>query len=117
MAVVYGGILMNLYTNAIKAVLARRDAPVKNIRFSAENDGDTHLLFVSDTGIGIPDTIRERIFDPLFTTTSDSALGSGMGLGLSIVKRLVLDLNGEIDLIRPEKGYSTTFRVKLPIKK
>lgn len=117
MAVVYGGILMNLYTNAIKAVLARRDAPVKNIRFSAENDGDTHLLFVSDTGIGIPDTIRERIFDPLFTTTSDSALGSGMGLGLSIVKRLVLDLNGEIDLVRPEKGYSTTFRVTLPIKK
>lgn len=116
MAVIYGGILMNLYTNAIKAVLAVRDNSSKKIRFSAENNGDSHIICVSDTGIGIPDAVRDRIFDPLYTTTSSSPLGSGMGLGLSIVKRLVIDLGGEISLVRPEKGYSTTFQVKLPIK-
>jgi len=117
MAVVYGGILMNLYTNAIKAVLARRDTKAKRIRFSAENDGDIHVLWVSDTGIGIPDAVQDRIFDPFYTTTSESPLGSGMGLGLSIVKRLVVDLGGGITLVRPKQGYSTTFQVKLPIKR
>lgn len=116
MAVIYGGILMNLYTNAIKAVLAVRDSSAKRIIFRAENVGDTHVVRVSDTGVGIPDAVRDRIFDPLYTTTSDSPLGTGMGLGLSIVKRLVSDLGGEIALVRTEKGYSTTFQVKLPIK-
>lgn len=116
MAVIYGGILMNLYTNAIKAVLAARDASQKKILFRAENEGDTHVVRVSDTGVGIPDAVRDRIFDPLYTTTSDSPLGTGMGLGLSIVKRLVEDLGGEIALVRAEKGYATTFQVKLPIK-
>ncbi len=117
MAVVYGGILMNLYTNAIKAVLSLRGASKKVVQFDASNDDEFHIVRVSDTGIGIPDAIQDRIFDPLFSTTKDSPLGSGMGLGLSIVKRLVEDLGGEIRVARAEKGFSTTFEVKLPLKR
>ena len=47
------------------------------------------VLTVADTGAGIPEEVRERIFDDFFTTK-----GEGAGLGLSIVRRLVADLRG-----------------------
>jgi signal transduction histidine kinase len=95
---IYTGIVLNLYTNALKAVIAENPKGKKpRIELRAWNERAWHVLEVVDNGVGIPDDIRERIWDPLFTTTSNSynPLGSGMGLGLSLVKRLSIQHLGD----------------------
>jgi signal transduction histidine kinase len=116
---VYSGILLNLYTNALKAILAVASPQTrKRIVFRARNEGRFHIIDVLDTGIGIPPNMRKRVFDPLFTTTSsaENPLGSGMGLGLSLVKSLVDSLKGKISVVNPPQGFSTSFRVQLPLR-
>jgi signal transduction histidine kinase len=74
---------------------------------------DEHaVLTVSDTGTGIADDIKDRIFDPFFTTRTS---GEGSGMGLAIVKRIVEQHQGRIDIqTAPHAG--TTFTVSLPYK-
>lgn len=119
-AAVYSGVLLNLYTNALKAVLAAvssiRD-PKVTVR--AWNERETHYLEVSDNGVGIPLELRKRIWDPLYTTTSDTGnpLGSGMGLGLTLVKQVLEDIGGKIELAdNPPPGFNTCFRVAFPLE-
>ena len=59
----------------------------------------------------------ERVFDPLFTTTSDSSnpLGSGMGLGLTFVRRSVEAFGGRSEVRPPPPGFATAVRVSLPL--
>lgn len=114
---VYSGILLNLYTNALKAVLAKDSSsgPLE-ICFKARSSTTNHVVEVMDTGVGIPKNISARIWDPLFTTTSrlNNPLGSGMGLGLSLVKQLVEQARGKIELISAPDSYETCFRVTFP---
>lgn len=112
----YNGVALNLYTNSLKAVTGKRGNDHK-IAFRAWNEGSKHYLAVSDTGVGIPHALRTRIFDPLFTTTAanEDPLGSGMGLGLSLVKRAVEAFGGTARVIEPPPGFSTCVRVELPI--
>ena len=115
---IYTGIALNLYTNALKAVVAENTHDAKpRVELRAWNEGTWHILEVVDNGVGIPEDIRERIWDPLFTTTSNSynPLGSGMGLGLSLVKRLVETIHGRIELAKPPAGYSTCFQLRLKL--
>ena len=111
----YNGILQNLYTNALKAVTASRRAGSMRIAFRAWNDKKWHYLQVSDTGIGIPDSLKSWVFNPLFTTTGLGAepLGSGMGLGLSLVKRGVEAFGGKVELVTAPPGFSTCVQVRL----
>src|SRR5574341_1327429 len=91
---VYSGVLLNLYTNALKAVLAGRSSiRDPKIAIRAWNENGIHWVEVSDNGVGIPQDLRKRVWDPLYTTTSDTGnpLGSGMGLGLTLVKHVVED--------------------------
>ena len=113
----YNGICLNLYTNALKAVTAKAGPGPRKIHFQAANRDGQHTLIVSDTGIGIPGILRDRVFDPLFTTTSGNRdpLGSGMGLGLTLVKRAVETYDGEIAVVDPAQGYTTSVRVVLPL--
>jgi signal transduction histidine kinase len=113
----YNGIALNLYTNALKAVIAKTGTGKRAITFRAWNEQSAHYLEVSDTGIGIPSALKSRIFDPLFTTTSSNRdpLGSGMGLGLTLVKRGAETFGGRIEVVDPPPGFSTCFRLKLPI--
>jgi CheY-like chemotaxis protein len=67
-------------------------------------------LSVEDTGIGMTDDIRERIFDPYFTTKEN---GKGTGLGLSVVHGIVKTLEVEI-VVRSRFGEGTAFQVYLP---
>ncbi len=112
---VYSGVLLNLYTNALKAVLAGASSirdPKVTIR--AWNERRNHFLEVSDNGIGIPPELQKRIWEPLYTTTSDTGnpLGSGMGLGLTLVKQVVEDIGGKIELADdPPPSFNTCFRV------
>ena len=114
----YSGIVLNLYTNALKAVTARAGADRHEIAVRAWNERGVHRLQVSDTGIGIPSALEERIFDPLFTTTDSNRdpLGSGMGLGLTLVRRGAKAFGGSVHLVKPPPGFSTCFEVKFPMR-
>jgi signal transduction histidine kinase len=113
-------VLLNLYTNALKAVLAVSssvEAPTIAIR--SWNERGSHYLEVSDNGVGVPPELRKRIWEPLYTTTSDDGnpLGSGMGLGLTLVKQVVEDTGGKIGLVDdPPPGFNTCFRVVFPLE-
>lgn len=113
----YNGVVLNLYTNALKAVTGRSGGGRRVIAFRAWNDSTSHFLEVSDTGTGIPVALRERVFDPLFTTTDsrNDPLGSGMGLGLALVQRGVTAFGGRVDLVDPPADFTTCVRVKLPL--
>jgi signal transduction histidine kinase len=114
----YNGIVLNLVSNAMKALVAKVSTDARRIRLYAVNDGSRHTLVCSDNGIGIPDYLRSRIWDPLFTTTADedNPLGSGLGLGLSVVQRVVSNLGGRIELQEnAPPDFSTAFRVQLPL--
>lgn len=115
----YDGILLNLLTNALKAttVVAEKDAR-RVILFRAWNEKEWHHLEVADTGVGIPIFLRERIFDPLFTTTesNNDPLASGMGLGLALVKASVEAFGGTVRVIEPPPGFSTSIQVRLPLE-
>lgn len=67
-------------------------------------------LRIQDTGVGIPDHIVDRVFEPLFTTKEPTA---GTGLGLSIVRNLVEGAGGVVQLERPEAG-GTVFELFWP---
>jgi signal transduction histidine kinase len=117
---VYSGVLLNLFTNALKAVLGA-SASIRDPKVSirAWNDKKGHYLEVADNGVGIPPGLRKRIWDPLYTTTSDTGnpLGSGMGLGLTLVKEVVEQAGGRIELLEaPPPGFGTCFRVQFPLR-
>ena len=113
----YNGLALNLFTNALKAVTAKTGDARGKIAFRAWNDERWHRLEVSDTGIGIPPVLRERMFDPLFTTTGSrkDPLGSGMGLGLTLVRRGAEAFGGRAMVVPPRDGFATTVRIRLPL--
>jgi len=117
---IYSGILLNLYTNALKAV-TMGTSTIKNpsIIFKAWNEKGRHILEVADNGLGIPEEIKKYIWDPLFTTTSGgiaNPLGSGMGLGLSLIKEIISKIKGRYDIVEPPPGYKTCFRIEFRFK-
>jgi signal transduction histidine kinase/ActR/RegA family two-component response regulator len=69
------------------------------------------LLTVSDTGLGIPTAVLDRVFDPFFTT---KGVGEGTGLGLSLVDGIVQDLGGAI-AVSSRPGEGTAFTIWLPV--
>jgi signal transduction histidine kinase len=115
---VYSGVLLNLYTNALKAVIAAKASIRKpRISFRGWNEPGKHVIEVADNGVGIPPELRKRIWEPLYTTTSDvgNPLGSGMGLGLTLIKQIVTELGGSVTLTtEPPTGYTTCFRIVFP---
>jgi signal transduction histidine kinase len=117
---VYSGVLLNLYTNALKAVLSVRSSiRDPKIAIRAWNENGMHRVEISDNGVGIPLELRKRVWDPLYTTTSDTGnpLGSGMGLGLTLIKHVVEDSGGKITLVEdPPPGFNTCFRVAYPME-
>lgn len=94
---------MNLIQNSIEAMEAGG-----KINITCNRDNGFADITVWDTGTGIPDGIRAKIFLPFFTTK-----GKGTGLGLAIVHRLVASHGGSIELCESPQG--TAFRIKLPI--
>lgn len=99
-------VVLNLMNNARDAV---SQSVEKVIRLRLTQDANWAYLTVEDTGVGVPAEIRDRIFQPFFTTKD---VGSGTGLGLSISKGIVEAHGGRLYIDSPAKG--ARFVVKLP---
>lgn len=102
-------IINNIIINAIHA-LEDSEGPDKQIYIEASLDKWVQLQ-ISDNGTGIAEDIREKIFEPFFSTKSS---GRGMGLGLAIVHSAIMDLGGEINCKNNTLG-GATFTIYLPV--
>jgi two-component system phosphate regulon sensor histidine kinase PhoR len=102
-------VLLNLLDNAIKY-----SEPGGRIEIALTSSPDGVRIDVSDTGIGIPEADRARIFERFYRVEKARSrdLG-GTGLGLSIVKHLVQALDGEV-FVASREGKGTTFTLRLP---
>ncbi|QJR11253.1 Sensor histidine kinase RcsC [Usitatibacter rugosus] len=113
-------VVSNLVTNAVQAMPShgtlRVELAIERIEvpstatIGARGAGEYVVLRVSDTGSGIAPDIVDRIFDPFFTTKE---VGTGTGLGLSLVHGIVTELGGAID-VQSAVGAGSTFVVYLP---
>jgi PAS domain S-box-containing protein len=103
-------VLMNLAVNARDA-MAQGGTFTLTTRNVHGKAGDEVMISVADTGSGIPPGIKERVFEPLFTT---KGIGKGTGLGLSVVHGIIDEAGGRIEL-RSEVGIGTTFEIYLPV--
>jgi signal transduction histidine kinase len=102
-------VVRNLLANAIRYTPAGG-----RIVVSAAAAGDTAVLAVRDTGIGIPPEHQERVFDRLYRADEARARSSGgSGLGLAIAQRATAALGGRIELTSAP-GEGSTFRIVLP---
>lgn len=111
-------ILFNLYTNAKKAIARKADSG--KIMIYAGRFEDKVFVEFHDTGDGIKEEYKDRIFDAFFSTSLpvDSDEGkefAGSGLGLKIVKDILESYNGEIFLATPLEGYAICFRIEVKL--
>jgi signal transduction histidine kinase len=115
----WSSILYNLYTNSKKAI--KRQEPQKGkIKIIVGKEDQIIYLEFCDNGDGIPDRNKDRIFDAFFTTSTPPNNSNknesitGTGLGLKILKDIILGYNGKIFVTDPETDYNTSVRVEIP---
>lgn len=103
--------IVNLLRNAVEACAGMPVPP--RIRVDGHVDRSQHLLriAVADNGPGVDPALREKIFQPFFTTK-----GHGTGLGLALVQKIVVTHNGRIVLSASEDG-GATFHITLPLSR
>jgi two-component system NtrC family sensor kinase len=99
-------VFVNLLLNALDAIRGSG-----YIRIETRKEDESVIVKVADSGKGLPDEIKDRIFVPFFTTKE---VGKGSGLGLSIVYDLIRHHTGEIDVSRDKN--ETVFTIRLPVK-
>ncbi len=103
-------VLVNLIINACEAMDKGGHITITEKRVLDRHSRPLAILQVADNGPGIPENLKEKIFQPFFTTKAE-----GTGLGLSIVERIIREHRGQIEL-EPKEGVGTTFIITLPIK-
>jgi two-component system NtrC family sensor kinase len=100
-------VMLNLFKNAKEAM------PKGGTLFVRTRQEDNKVfVHIQDTGTGIPEEIRDKIFEAFFTTKQKV---KGVGLGLSVCYGIIKDHGGEIK-VESEKEKGTTFTIKLPIE-
>lgn len=108
--------LFNFLTNSVKAI--EKASTIKpKIRVSGRSEGEFTVISFEDNGVGVPEDVRDRVFEAFFTTTEtdgDSISGIGTGLGLQIVSDIASAYGGSVSLSdNPSDGYTTRFDLKL----
>ncbi|PWU24317.1 hypothetical protein C5B42_00050, partial [Candidatus Cerribacteria bacterium 'Amazon FNV 2010 28 9'] len=110
-----GRVLLNLINNAFYAVSEKTKQNIAGyeptVTLSTRKISDKVELRVSDNGDGIPDRLRDKIFQPFFTT---KPTGQGTGLGLSLAYDIVKAHGGEIK-VETKEGEGSEFIVQLPM--
>ena len=100
-------VFMNILSNAVDAIDEKGTITIKTLL-----SNNLIKISIKDTGQGIPENIREKIFDPFYTT---KGVGKGTGLGLSISQSIIEKHRGSID-VKSEPGKGTEFIIILPVK-
>lgn len=110
-------VLLNLINNAFYAVSEKAKENIKGyeplVIVSTNRTGDKVSISVKDNGNGIPDSIKEKIFQPFFTT---KPTGEGTGLGLSLSYDII-KAHGGLLLLQSTVNAGSTFTIQLPIEK
>jgi signal transduction histidine kinase len=112
-----GRVLLNLFTNAFYAINKKQKEATQDYKpfvsvTTLQNDIFVEII-VKDNGIGIPDSIKDKIMQPFFTT---KPAGEGTGLGLSLSYDIVVKSHGGTINIESKEDDFTIFTIKLPIK-
>ncbi len=81
------------------------------ITISGRRDGDVVVMSIVDTGMGMTDAVKERLFEPIFTRKNP---GVGTGQGLAICQSIVTEHHGVIS-VTSKVGSGTTFTIRLPV--
>ena len=101
--------LLNIVSNAMKFTPSGG-----HIKISATTAGDRVQIAVKDSGVGIPAAQLDRVFDPFFQVEQgDTRRYAGLGLGLSIVRDVILAMDGHVR-IESTEGQGTTVSIELP---
>ncbi|MDH4222281.1 MAG: ATP-binding protein [candidate division Zixibacteria bacterium] len=100
-------VIINMILNSI-------DALPKGgvISFNTREEEDAVFLSIKDNGIGMSEEVKNKIFDPFFSTKHEK----GNGLGMTVVYSILIQHNGKIT-VESEEGKGTTFTIKLPVLK
>lgn len=106
--------LVNLVVNAAEAIaeVARASGKRGSIRVQTRRNGAWAELRITDTGPGIPRSVRTRVFDPFFST---KIRGTATGQGLAIAQSVIVDGHGGTLRFETAVGRGTTFFVQLPL--
>ncbi|MBD1829620.1 PAS domain S-box protein [Microcoleus vaginatus GB1-A2] len=112
----YAGLLNQVFMNIIANAIDVLQEPLENpgiIRIRTEVEGSVAVIRISDNGAGMTDQVKQRIFDPFYTT---KPIGSGTGMGLAISHSIIVEKHkGEIYCIS-SVGKGTEFTIKIRIK-
>jgi two-component system NtrC family sensor kinase len=109
-------VLLNLISNGFYAAMKRKGQSTDEgyeptLRAATQDLGDRVEIRIRDNGIGIPPNVKERMFNPFFTT---KPAGEGTGLGLSISHDIIVKQHGGSIEVDSEPGQFTEFRIILP---
>ena len=111
----FNQVILNLVVNAAQAigdVVGDGSAGKGTLTVHTRRDGDWAEIRIEDTGTGIPEGIREKVFDHFFTTKD---VGKGTGQGLTIAHAIVVKKHGGAISFETEAASGTTFIIRLPI--
>ena len=108
-------ILFNLLSNSVRA-LDKETIEERMIRVEGSLIDDEVSIAFSDTGIGIPEQNRSRVFDPFYTTSTadDAELGLGTGLGLAIVADIARSNGGSVRVAKAVEPFLTCIELRIP---
>ena len=101
-------VLLNLASNGLDAMTGTGGDGCLTIRTAGELDGSTATVWVDDEGSGVSDELRDKLFQPFFTTKR-----TGLGMGLSICQSILDSMGGRIE-VKNRDGKGASFSVTLP---
>jgi signal transduction histidine kinase len=113
-------VFMNILVNAIDTLeerdqqrsMAEMQANPSRIRIMTERRGEQAVIRIQDNGLGIPQEVQQRLFDPFYTT---KPVGKGTGLGLSISYQIVTEKHGGTLICESAPGEGSTFEITIPL--
>lgn len=105
--------LLNMLKNSMYAVLrkAEKQSFMPEISVKLQKEGGHIILIIYDNGIGIEESIREKVFEPFFTTKPTA---EASGIGLYVSREVILNHRGSIE-VKSEKNHYTEFTLRVPI--
>lgn len=110
----FNQVILNIIINACHAIAdARQGDKLGTIKISTRLEEQFAVVCISDTGTGMPDSVKKKIFEPFFTT---KGVGKGSGQGLAIAYAVIVEKHGGSLAVESTPGEGTTFIIRLPMQ-